>query len=1339
MKCEVPGQVGVELLIQHPGEMSGTGLSPSTGILSSRSPGAPSGEVRGQDVKIELEDLTASYPPQISPNLQTLLSAKREYAELAAPEVEDMLRKRGCLFRHQLLFRRHLTQYPICMVIHDTGTGKTCTIAELFQYYRENRSEIRYAYILVSGPTQKLEFKRQLACICTVGVYETESLKRARSPQGQQMAVSLEIKKWFKIKTYASMAKDVAGYSKTPEGNAAIVRDYSGCIFFIDEVQNIKIDPFGGEEGAMPRERKSRKLMPLDIKPRYDASRVQAPSKRRMEREQIYSEIWRLFHLVERSKLVVASATPMVNDVGELSSHLNLILPLNEQLQDKLSNKLPDEMGIPLTGEIIELNLATATLEQLKPILQGRISYVRATEVSAIPTYIGMKMRYKYRLPASMMNSSTPVDSSVALGTFERDSQLVLHVVYLGEKQAAAYRELQSISEISTDSDMKSRNSLYNDHRGVVSFVFPDGKYGEGVSEDTRRIRQKRKALRKGMDIIEATQYDPLQTSQSTEVSAFTKYVQVITDSRTGIKDYKPTPELLAVISDPAQLRSHSAKTYEQVRRAVAGNKILSGERTDPEEVGKRYVYCRTVTGGGAIIKGLCYGAHGYERFASLESVFESIGGGLRPFCPPERKESESEGTSRYARRFVQGFVAKPRYAILSRTTTKTDTQVNAILELFNSPENIDGDYLQVLIVSPVGQYGINLNNVMHVEIDGPEWTPSSLYQARNRAFRATSHTELVERILQRRRSGGAAAGRIPIEVKVHLYATLLPPTSEGEAPKDTIDILMYKAAEFKDFKIRRMMRMLKQVSFDCQLHRARNIRDAKYDGTAECDYDVCNYPCSDPFPSEIDSSTYDVYYYDEIVSNVSQLIAKYFRSYTVGNLADFQREFPAVRSPRYFIFALERMIVEKVGLKDQYGYTCYIREDNGTFYTSRSFPHPGVDDDLASCYYSGTLSAIRVSKLEKAIKLYREPEVSRGIQVLLSMEENALKSALLNPSARLTDESEVALLEEALRRWDVSDGATSPNMRVVFNAYHGCLVAMEEPSQLLAELGRKISRGMPIKLPDILPIAHPTIFIPGNRYSEGTVFLHTLVLARERGTSLSEFIKYLTVDGKLRIYRPREGRWRDLGEIEKMLYPSALRYYLNGVMAHFQQNLTLDGIHGVLVGDRFLIRDMKGMEPTDWKKRPEITGIECESLRIEYVVEIMWRLGMPRPPSATLWDNDLNSNPNMLQIMVNLVAGQGIEVDRQTWDKNRLAYYYGLLRANRLKSYIKPMMCTDIMLWLASFKSPLLFSTKGNPMVYVMKLLGQSGNEVLKLTFQNYSAMNSSKEAQKSSSSATR
>src|SRR4029077_17191433 len=152
--------------------------------------------------------------------------------------------------------------------------------------------------------------------------------------------------------------------------------------------------------------------------------------------------------------------------------------------------------------------------------------------------------------------------------------------------------------------------------------------------------------------------------------------------------------------------------------------------------------------------------------------------------------------------------------------------------------------------------------------------------------------------------------------------------------PYNTVERLMYNKVDLKDRYIRRMMRIMKRTAIDCQSHINRNVRPGGVDGSAACDYSTCSYTCIDqPLSGPLDTSTYDVYYIDEIVQKTVDLLIDYFKDHSSGDINDFVKNIPSVEKQKYFYFALEYMISKNVKLQDRFGFSSYVREDNGLFY----------------------------------------------------------------------------------------------------------------------------------------------------------------------------------------------------------------------------------------------------------------------------------------------------------------------------------------------------------------------------------------------------------------------
>ena len=237
-----------------------------------------------------------------------------------------------------------------------------------------------------------------------------------------------------------------------------------------------------------------------------------------------------------------------------------------------------------------------------------------------------------------------------------------------------------------------------------------------------------------------------------------------------------------------------------------------------------------------------------FTQFSGKASAFmgTSKDTQLVSFCPPPKSRDDGTDADEVQRSIRPNIEVQPRYAIISKDTPPSER--SAIFELYNSKENMHGDYIKVIIVSPVGQYGINLFSTTNVDFYAPVWTPTELYQATNRVFREVAYIDLINEMVNENINRGIDVPRnkLVIPVKIHLYAAYTR-NSNGEYTP-TADEGAYLAAESKDKPIRRIMRIGRQLSVDCQIQYNRNVRpDIDRDGTPVCDYEECEYVCADP------------------------------------------------------------------------------------------------------------------------------------------------------------------------------------------------------------------------------------------------------------------------------------------------------------------------------------------------------------------------------------------------------------------------------------------------------------------------------------------------------------
>ena len=179
-----------------------------------------------------------------------------------------------------------------------------------------------------------------------------------------------------------------------------------------------------------------------------------------------------------------------------------------------------------------------------------------------------------------------------------------------------------------------------------------------------------------------------------------------------------------------------------------------------------------------------------------------------------------------------------------------------------NSIENIHAEVVKVIIGSKVMSTGYDIMNAKQMHIDTSHWNYSQTDQTISRVLRFNGNNKLID------------AGIDPT-VNIYLHTSVLKNKSEP-----TIDIDMYKISEEKDYKIKQIERIIKEVSIDCALnYNVNKIKNAK-NNSRECEYQKCNYSCdgiSDLTISNDDiiKDTYRLLYQNTSINAYSDVFAE--------------------------------------------------------------------------------------------------------------------------------------------------------------------------------------------------------------------------------------------------------------------------------------------------------------------------------------------------------------------------------------------------------------------------------------------------------------------------------
>jgi len=239
------------------------------------------------------------------------------------------------------------------------------------------------------------------------------------------------------------------------------------------------------------------------------------------------------------------------------------------------------------------------------------------------------------------------------------------------------------------------------------------------------------------------------------------------------------------------------------------------------------------------------------------------------------------------------------------------------IRKIFNSKENKDGKLIKIIIGSPILSEGITLKNVRQVHILEPCWNMSRINQIIGRAVRNYSHQDL------------------PVEnrnVQIFKYVSVYYPKKEIEESASLssffIDREKYILSEEKDRSNKNVERLLKEISFDCDLMKSRNKLIGK-NGSPECDYTTCEFKCLVKVKPENkdkdDKSTYNLYipYFDKLdIEFISKTIHDMFKKYFIWHIDDIVQYIKDINnniSNEAIFITLSNFTTNKVPFEDMY------------------------------------------------------------------------------------------------------------------------------------------------------------------------------------------------------------------------------------------------------------------------------------------------------------------------------------------------------------------------------------------------------------------------------------
>lgn len=736
---------------------------------------------------VYIQDFLSKYPdiektnldPYLDEDFYKVIFHKKEFYENKLKRVEKRSGKKQP-YKHQRTIANFIsshTKYDVMLIFHKPGTGKTCTSALVIEGIKNSSNLFDGAIIIAEGRGLLDNYLSELAFVCTDNVYIPENYDNLTDIQ-KNIRLKKEAK-FYSFKTLQTFSSKLSSMT-----DSQIKNKYSNKIIVVDEAHILRPD-FSNK------------------------SEVNA-----------YTEIHRLLHLVENKKALLLTGTPMSDDVVEIASLMNLILPLSDQLPigEKFRNEYL-EKDSEQSNDIVPdklYHIRQDKISDLKHRFKGRISYLREMEDEVQKSYQG----------------------KIAPGM----KYIVTYPTIMDEFQSRYYKPTFKSDESS---------AFYINSRQASLLVGPDGSYGNSlfqkyvIKESVKRTT------------------DTKKINKYTLSDEFKRSIITSSDSNQNLEN----------------LKKFSTSYYNVIKHLLN------------YKDGLVFIFFEFVKGSGAIIFSLILELFGFSRSRGRDNT-----------------------------------INKKKYAILTSNLT-TPAEIIRVRNLFNSPQNVFGDYLRIIIGSGIVSLGFTLKNLQEIHILTPHWNYSETEQVEARGIRLESHSELIK-----------VTGKIP-KVKIFLHVAL---PSEKDY-QSSIDWYMYAVSERKDINIKRMIRLLKEVSFDCSLNYERNLLPTDKDYSRECDYMPCNYICdgfnnyleyTTPVKS-LDYSSYQLFYNSDDLLFLNNMIMVIFKNtfsirfddlFLLVNQSEKCTEFEVLT-------LLRNLINSNIPITNKYEFVSYLREEDDIYF----------------------------------------------------------------------------------------------------------------------------------------------------------------------------------------------------------------------------------------------------------------------------------------------------------------------------------------------------------------------------------------------------------------------
>ncbi len=1131
-------------------------------------------------MNINYEDFIPIYPKVNDPDLQYKIGVKKEFLNVSGKTKESTPRL-GELFRHQKAFLRYMIQYDYMLNIQGLGTGKSCAMVAIAEYFRKhNDQQIRKVYILEKGETTRQEFKQQLACKCTNRQYITDRVNDITKTEDlRNRALNSEIKKGnYEILTYGQLVNKVQEAGTDPK---SIDDAFSGSIFFVDEAHNLI---------------SKKKSKGLDET--YDEDMIQ--KNKEIDKDKQYNILWNLFHHVKRSKVILATATPMMNEVGEIAKLMNLILPMNMQM--------PETWNYTITS-----------ISQLEPFFRGRVSFVGTLDTGLMPNYEGIVVPVQYEVEVPDENQNIPFiceekdDNGnvlvkypmpkVKTSKFFYESSDVIYPLKMKGTQLKSYM-----------SEFKSP-TFDKDSRNISCLVFPDGSSGGDF--------------------------------KSRENLAVTKYIEKVRENT--FKLSKLFEQKLASLGLEG-LDDLSVKFQFIIEQEL--NAAL--RRQDGEIVGNGFCFSENVTGSGAIALGLIMEKFGFEKFSEPLSVFVSGKGGFKDYC-------SSADTNKVIK---QGFEKKLRYGYLDRDSSEVERAALIELvnspENYNgeycqfiigTPSSRDGINISnvlrgYLLMSGWNESGTQQALARFVRSTSHEYISQEL-----------KDRGIVDKVDIKIYKLAAITSDEDIN-KSYIFK------NQRTNPSIDIGLYnLSENKNINIRRMMRMMKQC-AFDCTIHHSRNTERRDLDYSAACDynvCNYTCYPSNITENIEKEDeDTTTFDILYADEIIDECKELIIDIIQEKNMVKIADIYKN-PKfdIYTKKYIIMSIDSLLKDRTVVRNRFGFRSFINTDGVILFTQTELPSYNklLDNMNMISNYRDNLFVMKKCCLDKIVNEIEDNDDKIWKQIQQIKEPDTDNYELFTDKfEKLSPKFRVNLLETIT----LDDKYVSDKLyNAIINKLKWFLYKINEPLTDIFNIKKYLSTSDQRRGRNRKQVSCPKVNIDfvGEEDRGEEVFVHSYYDIKENITSFRTNTQFLTPGDNIRIYKPSEKvGWRSVYDYECSAYKNVIEKHIDARLKEYEKFKYI----GTLLSDKkFRIIETKNLNIDEKDKRSRNKGNTCFTYKDKFsLIEILFDADFFIPELQDYEDVSFDTQDEYINYLLNDKSVNKTKTELKKYSIDDLDYF---------------------------------------------------------------------------------